>query len=239
MQRFVRRHGDHALPLQPALPGQHARADARRDRGARPRRLRALRRRDLPAHVGGAEEARRSGGAARGARGVRPRRREAARARAGARREAAPDREHRGLASRAEPSARRPSSWTTRSTSARTGCATSRKRSWRLRRRHSRRLRLRSASPRCALRLPALRLRRRHRRRLRLRSASPRCALRLPGQLGFFGGNCARISSTAALTRSVTCSGFGSSFRRPTPMPRHTSLRLATSITSMARVPSS
>ena len=72
----------------------------------------------------------------------------------------------------------------------------------------------------------------------RLRSASPRCALRLPAQLGF-GGNCARISSTALSTRLVTSSGFGSSFSRPPPKPRHPSLRLGTSLPSIASVPSS
>ena len=55
----------HALPAQPVLPGEHADDHARRRRGAEARHLRALCRRGLPAHVGRAQEARRSGGAAR------------------------------------------------------------------------------------------------------------------------------------------------------------------------------
>ena len=66
----------HALRAEPVLPGQHAGADARRDRGAAARRLRALRRRDVSPHVGGAEEAGRSRCAARGAGRIAARRRQ-------------------------------------------------------------------------------------------------------------------------------------------------------------------
>ena len=61
----------HALPAQPVLPGQHADDHARRRRGAEARRVRALCRRGVPAHVGRAQEDGRSGGAARGAGRIR------------------------------------------------------------------------------------------------------------------------------------------------------------------------
>ncbi len=119
----------HALPAQPVLPGQHADDHARRRRGAEARHLRALCRRDLPAHVGGAEEARRSGGAARGADRIGARRRAPVRRWPRTRRSRTSCSPTPSARSSAAPSARRPSSSATRSSSARTGCATSRRRS--------------------------------------------------------------------------------------------------------------
>ena len=72
----------HALPAQPVLPGQHADDHARRRRGAEARRLRALRRRGVPAHVGRAQEDGRPRRAARGAGRVGAAGRSAVRARA-------------------------------------------------------------------------------------------------------------------------------------------------------------
>ena len=55
-RRFLAKHGITRYATQPVLPGEHAADHARRGGGAAARLLRALRRRGLPAHVGGAQE---------------------------------------------------------------------------------------------------------------------------------------------------------------------------------------
>jgi 2-hydroxychromene-2-carboxylate isomerase len=56
--RFIRRHGIEDFQPNPFFSGQHTDADARRHRGAEARCFRALRRRDVPAHVVGSQKAR-------------------------------------------------------------------------------------------------------------------------------------------------------------------------------------
>ena len=69
--RFVARHGITRFTANPFFPGEHPGPDARRGGGAEARRIRAICGRDLPAHVGGPEEAGRPGRAPSGARRVR------------------------------------------------------------------------------------------------------------------------------------------------------------------------
>jgi DSBA-like thioredoxin domain len=59
--RFIERHGISGFRRNPFFPVNTLTHHAGRRGGAGPRRLRALRRRNLPAHVVGAKEARRSG----------------------------------------------------------------------------------------------------------------------------------------------------------------------------------
>ena len=125
--RFIKRHGITSLPAQSVLPGQYFDHHARRHRGAEAGRVRALCRRDLSAHVVGAQKARRSGGVAGGlARSL------VSMPSASASWSKTP-RSRRGCStirsarSRVALSARPPSSSATRSSSARTGCAMSRR----------------------------------------------------------------------------------------------------------------
>ena len=100
----------HAVHLQPVLPGQHASDHARRGRGAARRRVRPLRRRGVPPHVGRAEEDGRSRGGACGARAIRSERRRPAGAHAGARGQGRACSRTPKRALPAAPSAARPSS---------------------------------------------------------------------------------------------------------------------------------
>ena len=52
MARFIKRHGITRFQSNPFFPGEHSDDDARSDRRAVARRVRALRRRDVPEHVG-------------------------------------------------------------------------------------------------------------------------------------------------------------------------------------------
>src|SRR6185436_6839410 len=82
------------LSVQSVLPGEHARADARGGGRATARRLRALRRRDVPAHVGAAERHGRSCSHWRGASGIRFRCRKTHGACAGSERQGRTGRQH-------------------------------------------------------------------------------------------------------------------------------------------------